>query len=67
MTVYGLHASHEQTHPTELLAANMSVPQMQEFVGATSLAFLSVDGIYRALGHERRDARGSVLRAEPHL
>ena len=42
---------------TELLAANMSVPQMREFIGATSLAFLSVDGIYRALGHEGRDAR----------
>jgi len=42
---------------TELLAANMSVPEMREFIGATSLAFLSVDGIYRALGHEGRDAR----------
>ena len=30
---------------------------MREFIGATSLAFLSVDGIYRALGYERRDAR----------
>jgi amidophosphoribosyltransferase len=26
-------------------------------VGATSLAFLSVDGIYRALGYEGRDDR----------
>jgi amidophosphoribosyltransferase len=42
---------------TELLAANMTVPEMREFIGATSLAFLSVDGIYRALGHEGRDAR----------
>ena len=25
------------------------------FIGADSLAFLSVDGIYRAMGHERRD------------
>ena len=30
---------------------------MRAFIGATSLAFLSVDGIYRALGFERRDAR----------
>ena len=43
--------------PSELLAANMSVEQMCAFVGATSLAFLSVDGIYRALGYERRDNR----------
>ena len=43
--------------PSELLAANMSVDEMCAFVGATSLAFLSVDGIYRALGYERRDNR----------
>jgi amidophosphoribosyltransferase len=42
---------------TELLAANMSVDEMCRFVGATSLAFLSVDGVYRALGHEKRDGR----------
>jgi amidophosphoribosyltransferase len=44
-------------HPAELLAANMSVEEMCAFVGATSLAFLSVDGIYRALGYEKRDHR----------
>jgi amidophosphoribosyltransferase len=42
---------------SELLAANMSVEEMRAFIGATSLAFLSVDGIYRALGHEHRDDR----------
>ena len=42
---------------SELLAANMSVEEMCAFVGATSLAFLSVDGIYRALGYEKRDNR----------
>jgi amidophosphoribosyltransferase len=42
---------------TELLAANMSVQEMRGFIGATSLAFLSVDGIYRALGYEGRDGR----------
>ncbi len=41
----------------ELLAANMSIEEMCRFMGATSLAFLAVDGVYRALGHERRDAR----------
>jgi amidophosphoribosyltransferase len=30
---------------------------MRAFMGASSLAFLSVDGIYRALGHEKRDSR----------
>jgi len=42
---------------TELLAANMSVEEMRAFTGCTSLAFLSVGGIYRALGVERRDSR----------
>jgi len=42
---------------TELLAANMSVEEMRAFTGCTSLAFLSVGGIYRALGIERRDFR----------
>jgi amidophosphoribosyltransferase len=42
---------------SELLAANMSVEEMRAFIGASSLAFLSVDGIYKALGHERRDPR----------
>ena len=41
----------------ELLAANMGVEEMCRFMGTTSLAFLSVDGVYRALGYEQRDAR----------
>jgi amidophosphoribosyltransferase len=28
---------------------------MRRFMGADSLAFLSVDGIYRAMGYARRD------------
>jgi amidophosphoribosyltransferase len=30
---------------------------MRQFMGAESLAFLSVDGIYRAIGIDARDAR----------
>ncbi|MFM2422716.1 MAG: hypothetical protein RL291_1246, partial [Pseudomonadota bacterium] len=41
----------------QLLAANMSIDEMREFVGATSLAFISVDGIYRAAGLDKRDER----------
>jgi amidophosphoribosyltransferase len=44
-------------HASELLAANKTVEEMRAFMGATSLAFLSVDGIYRALGHDKRDPR----------
>ena len=39
----------------ELLAANMTVEEMRAFMGASSLAFLSVDGLYRSLGFPVRD------------
>ena len=38
-----------------LLAARMSLEAMREFMGADSLAFLSVDGVYKALGFAQRD------------
>jgi amidophosphoribosyltransferase len=38
-----------------LLAARMSLEEMRDYMGADSLAFLSVDGIYRACGFERRN------------
>lgn len=42
---------------TSLLAATMDLEGMREFLGVDSLAFLSVDGIYRAVGFEGRDPR----------
>ena len=39
----------------KLLAARMSLEEMRAFIGADSLAFLSVDGIYRAMGYSGRD------------
>src|ERR1700730_13689350 len=39
----------------KLLAANHTVEEMRAIINADSLAFLSVEGIYRALGEERRD------------
>ena len=41
----------------DLLAANKDLEGMRQFLGADSLAFLSVEGIYRAVGHDHRDAR----------
>ena len=38
-----------------LLAARMNLEEMRDYVGADSLAFLSVDGVYRACGYEARD------------
>ena len=38
-----------------LLAANHDLEGMRNFIGADSLQFLSVEGIYRAMGYEKRD------------
>jgi amidophosphoribosyltransferase len=42
---------------TDLLAANKTIDEMRDYMGATSLAFISVEGIYRACGFDGRDAR----------
>ena len=34
----------------------LSVAEMQEHIGADSLAFLSVEGLYASMGYDRRDA-----------
>jgi amidophosphoribosyltransferase len=39
----------------KLLAATHDLEGMRSFIGADSLAFLSVEGIYRAMGYEQRD------------
>ncbi len=40
---------------TALLAATHSLEEMRQFIGVTSLAFLSVDGVYRSMGYEGRN------------
>ena len=40
----------------KLLAATHTLEEMRKFIGADSLAFLSVDGIYKAMGYDGRDA-----------
>ena len=40
---------------SKLLAATHSVDEMAALIGADSLAFISNDGLYRALGHQGRD------------
>jgi amidophosphoribosyltransferase len=44
----------------KLLAAQHSVDEMAALIGADSLAFISIDGLYRALGQPGRDS------ARPH-
>jgi amidophosphoribosyltransferase len=44
----------------ELLGARHSVEEMADHIGVDSLAFISIDGLYRALGKPERDP------ARPH-
>ncbi len=39
---------------SKLLASNMTVRDMEEYIGVDSLQFLSIDGLYRAVGENRR-------------
>lgn len=40
---------------SKLMAANYNVQEMQEMIGADSLAFVSIDGLYRAAGETARN------------
>ncbi|HYZ40836.1 MAG TPA: amidophosphoribosyltransferase [Stellaceae bacterium] len=64
-TVHMRISSPPTTHPCfygiatpqrdQLLAARFDVEGMAKFIGVDSLAFLSIDGLYRAMGEPRRD------------
>jgi amidophosphoribosyltransferase len=40
---------------SKLLAARMDVEAMAKFIHADSLAFISIDGLHRAVGEDKRD------------
>ena len=40
----------------ELLAANKSVDEIRDYIGSKSLKFLSIDGLYKAMGYEKRNS-----------
>ncbi len=42
---------------SKLLAARMEVEAMRQFIQADSLAFVSIDGLYRAVGENQRNAK----------
>ncbi len=41
--------------PRDLLAANHDIEAMRQMIGVDSLAFVSIDGLYRAMGEAGRD------------
>ncbi|MCP4936877.1 MAG: amidophosphoribosyltransferase [bacterium] len=42
---------------SSLIAAGRSVAEINEFIGADSLAFLSIEGIYKAMGYKSRNSK----------
>jgi amidophosphoribosyltransferase len=42
---------------SQLLAAKNDVQAMAQIIGVDSLAFITIDGLYRAMGHKSRDPR----------
>jgi amidophosphoribosyltransferase len=48
---YGIDTPEQKS----LLAATHSMEEMRDYIGVASLAFLSVDGLYRAVGYDKRD------------
>ncbi|MGE0147086.1 MAG: amidophosphoribosyltransferase [Parvibaculaceae bacterium] len=48
---YGIDTPEQKS----LLAATHNLEEMRDHIGVTSLAFLSVDGLYRAVGYDKRD------------
>ena len=41
----------------KLLAAQMNVDQMRDYINADSLAFITIEGLYRALRQERNSSQ----------
>jgi amidophosphoribosyltransferase len=48
---YGIDTPQKE----KLLAATHTLEEMRQYIGSDSLAFLSIDGIYRAMGEGKRD------------
>ena len=54
-TTHSCYYGIDTPERSKLLAAKHSVEEMAQIIGADSLAFISLDGLYRALGKEGRD------------
>ncbi len=48
---YGIDTPEEKS----LLAATHSLEEMRQFIGVTSLSFISIEGVYRSTGFAGRD------------
>ncbi len=55
-TMHSCFYGIDTPQPDKLLAHRFDVAGMAQFIGVDSLAFISMDGLYRAMGHPGRDA-----------
>ena len=56
-TVHSCFYGVDTPEEAQLIAARMSVEEMAAYIKVDSLGFLSIDGLYRAVGEAQRDAR----------
>ncbi len=54
-TGWGCYYGVDTPERSKLLAGRMDLAAMCDFIQADSLAFVSIDGLYRAVGQEKRD------------
>jgi amidophosphoribosyltransferase len=54
-TRHGCFYGVDTPERAKLLAAQMDLADMNRFIGSDSLAFISIEGLYRAIGDEGRD------------
>jgi amidophosphoribosyltransferase len=56
-TTYSCFYGVDTPERAKLLAAQMSIAGMADYINADSLAFISIEGLYRALGQERNNGQ----------
>ena len=55
-TVHSCFYGVDTPERSKLLAAQMNIAEMTKFIHAESLAFVSIDGLYRAVGEKKRSS-----------
>lgn len=56
-TISGCYYGVDTPKRENLIASRMSVEEMAKFIGADSLEFVSLDGLYKAVGQTGRDSK----------
>lgn len=54
-TAHSCYYGVDTPEASKLLAANNTLEEMAKLIGVDSLAFISIDGLYRAVGEAKRD------------